>query len=54
MINSCLTKEESERIGLLSQLNMKRVPVEWLREMAKRLDKCNKEKKVKKDEKWIN
>ncbi len=48
MINSCLTKEESERIGLLSQLNMKRVPVEWLKGLIKQLDRYNAEKKNKK------
>ena len=37
MINSCLTKEESERIGLLSQLNIEKVPVSWLNSMLIRL-----------------
>lgn len=41
-MNGALTKEESERIGLLSQLNIDKVPVEWLKEMAKRLAKYNK------------
>lgn len=48
MINSCLTKEESERIGLLSQLNANNVPVEWLKKLIKQLDRYNAEKKNKK------
>lgn len=44
MINSCLTKEESERIELLCQLNRLEAPVEKLRELVVYTEKYNRKK----------
>ncbi|MEF9923008.1 MAG: hypothetical protein RR854_00340 [Muribaculaceae bacterium] len=41
---NCLTKEESERIALLSQLNIEKVPVEALKELLKRVRFINDRK----------
>lgn len=45
-MSGALTKEESERIGLLSQLNIEKVPVGWLKSLLKdwRKEKAKKSK----------
>lgn len=49
-MNGALTKEESERIGLLSQLNIENCPNEWLKRLLKdwRKEKARKRKDGKK------
>lgn len=49
-MNSCFPKEESERIGLLSQLNIEKIPVERLKSLLKdwRKEMKKKEEGVKK------
>lgn len=42
-MNSCFPKEESERIGLLSQLNIEKVSVEWLKSVLKEWRKKRKD-----------
>ena len=44
-MNNCFPKEESERIGLLSQLDIEKVPVEWLKSVLKEWRKKRKEVK---------
>lgn len=44
-MNSCFPKEESERISLLSQLDIEKVPVEWLKSVLKEWRKKRKEVK---------
>lgn len=48
MSNNLFTKEDNKRIGLLSQLNIEKVPVHWLEGMLIELRKYNKKKQEKK------
>lgn len=43
-MSGALTKEESERIGLLSQLNIENCPNEWLKRLLVDWRKENKKK----------
>ena len=49
MSNNLFTKEDSERIELLSQLNILEAPVDKLRELVIYTKRINKEKKRRKE-----